>query len=145
MVKKQNTVIQFEGNVPVHLTLDTDPKTAKGKKVTTEWGEKEFFTYFCDNERVFFASEALNGKLGGYSKGDSLVITKVQDANRTIWTVNAAGATQPASQGVASKAEILPIILSEILEIKELVKTLTSTKNETTKKDFPKNETDLGF
>lgn len=78
MPKQNREVINFEHNVPTEIVLDTASAAAKQGQRTTRAGKIQYFwTYFTQDDRVFFADRDLNENLQGYAKGDKVIITNV--------------------------------------------------------------------
>ena len=112
MNKAQNTKIKFEPNTPVHVTLVTNPATAKENIRDTEWGVKKSYTIFVNDNRVMFATEALYLKLKGlYSTGDSIIINLIKKDGRTEWNISPAGERKVAKiSGSINDSEALTLL-----------------------------------
>lgn len=145
--KKTNTIINFEDNTPVNITLAVEPQKVVAKERQTDWGPKKYYTYFCDGDKVFFATEMLHNKLQGFYKGDTLVVTKDVTSGKTVWVVNVGGAqhTSSALQQQLNNTE-QTVVLRAIFEKLDRIEQHLGIKQETNeKKEFPTNEEDLGF
>ncbi len=141
MPEYKNEIVEFKNNVPVHLTLATDPKSAKSTTRETQWGPRTSHTIFCEDSKVMFASDALLNDLVDFNKGDAVIITKVHENDRTHWTANPAGDKKAAPVRTESNPALQQIMVL-LQEIKDLVSQKNAKENT---KEYPKEDTDLEF
>jgi len=139
--KKLREIVKFEADKEVQLTLDTDPGAAKSNTRDTEWGTKTSFTYFTKDDKVFFASEALHGKLLQYAKGDTVSITLVDGK---IWLLTSDSVGSKRNTEINSKLESTEstILLRKIALDMEIIKSklLGANTNDTTKETVEEQE-----
>ena len=85
--------VDFPGNTPVIMTLDTEPDDAK----PTKKGDK--YTIFTKEGQVFWADELLMSELKGFNKGDVVAVTREYDykSKSNNWIVEESSETPKAS------------------------------------------------
>src|SRR3990167_1731510 len=108
----KNEILKFEANVPVSVTLDTEPSEAKATTRDTQWGKKTSFTYFLKEGKVTFASEALHSKLSQFRKGDLVTVNLVDGK---IWQVS--GNSQGSNQSTTPSDPLLTKVMFELTSI----------------------------
>lgn len=159
MVKKayKNEIVNFEPNVPTTLVLDINPLEVRGKERTGNWGNYMNYSYFCTNDKMFFASSMLHDKLQGFSKGDTVTIQKVQDSQggKIVWLVSSDN--QKTNQFKASSESLLTKLMFEISsmnkKLDEVIKHIYGEEGNIKIPDFEEeeeeveevNDTELGF
>ena len=163
MANYENEKLEFAVNIPISVTLDTEPSRAKlyEKTYKNEDGSDyvaKSYMIFAVGKKLFFAPEKLFNLLVGYRKGDTVTITKMQSPGQRAvnWKVDtgASASAQPVTNDVVDiilrfeqKIESLRQLILTVLHDKNPKITLDQIPNEakpeTTKGDeFDK---DLGF
>ncbi len=81
-MNNKNTPIEFEFDIPIAIVLDIDPSRAPITKSGKAW------SYFTDDNGIFWANRDLHSLLQNYKKGDKVEIVKKFAENKLFWEVN---------------------------------------------------------
>lgn len=121
-MKYTSTPVEFPVNIPVVLTLDTEPAKVQPKVKQGQWGDYNSYTYFAKGGKVFWPSDALHQELLNYHRGDVVTITKTQPVGqqKMTWVVQAGqveGAQEVSNDYVANQQ----VILQKLHDIEEML------------------------
>ena len=145
--RKQREFLNFENNVPQHVTLDSDLLKVKGIEKETNWGLRTYYPVWVNGDKTIWSSQALFEKLSPFSRGDSIVITKAESEGRIKWVVNPAGTAQ-SSNGIQKDLQDteITVALRGIFEsLDQIRQHLGIGKNDDKKEEYPQDEKELNF
>lgn len=144
--KKVSEKVEFKEGTTVQVVLNTEPSMAKEFVRDTQWGVKKSYGYFCEDNKVFFATETLHSKLLQYHKGDTLSITFAEKR----WSVSpaggrASGGLEPVLQNQLDTTESKILLRKIAMDIDQIKNKLYGNETkETSEKEYPGDE-DIAF
>lgn len=112
--------LNFDKDVQVTLTLESDPKSVVPKKKTGDYGDYVVYYHKAVGAKMFSATEILQRMLVDYTVGDKITVTKVDNGGRVGWKVEGnrpeAAASDVMTGQLASRVNSIEAKLDQVLK-----------------------------